>query len=45
MVDRQEIGPNADAVEAGLTWKAPETDNQWMNFLGFATYYQALDKS
>ena len=36
MVDRLDIRPEAEAVEAVLKWKAPRTDTQVMSFLRFA---------
>ena len=39
MVDRHGVGPDPEAVEAVLTWKAPRTDTQLMSFLGFANYF------
>ena len=44
MVDRHGVRPDADAVEAVLTWKAPKTDTQLMSFLGFANYYREFIK-
>ena len=44
MVDRHGIRPNADAVEAVLTWKSSKTEHQLMSFLGFANYYREFIK-
>ena len=44
MVDRHGIRPDADAVEAVLTWKSPKTKQQLMSFLGFASYYREFIK-
>ena len=44
MVDRHGVRPDAEAVEAVLTWKAPKTDTQLMSFLGFANYYREFIK-
>ena len=44
LVDKHGVRPDPEAVEAVLTWKAPKTDTQLMNFLGFANYYRELIK-
>ena len=44
MVDRHDIRPDPDAVEAVLTWKSPKTEHQLMSFLGFANYYREFIK-
>ncbi|XP_063711606.1 uncharacterized protein LOC134839908 [Symsagittifera roscoffensis] len=44
LVDKHGVRPNPEAVEAVLTWKAPKTDIQLMNFLGFANYYRGFIK-
>ena len=44
MVDRHGVRPDPEAVEAVLTWKAPRTDTELMNFLGFANYYREFIK-
>ena len=44
MVDRHGLMPDPEAVEAGLTWKAPRTDTQLMSFLGFANFYREFIK-
>ena len=44
MVERHGVRPDAEAVEAVLTWKAPRTDTQLMSFLGFANYYREFVK-
>ena len=44
MVDRHDVRPDPEAVEAVLTWKAPRTDTQLMSFLGFANYYREFIK-
>ena len=44
LVDKHGVGPDPEAVEAVLTWKAPKTDTQLMSFLGFANYYREFMK-
>ena len=44
MVDRHDVRPDPEAVEAVLTWKAPRTDTQLMSFLVFANYYREFIK-
>ena len=44
-MDKHDIRPDPDAVEAVLTWKSPKTKNQLMSFLGFANYYREFIKS
>ena len=44
MVDRHSVRPDPEAVESVLTWKAPRTDTQLMNFLVFAYYYREFMK-
>ena len=44
MVDRHDVRPDPEAVEAVLTWKAPRTYTQLMRFLGFANYYRDFIK-
>ena len=44
LVDKQGVGPDNEAVEAVLTWKAPKTDTQLMSFLGFAIYFREFIK-
>ena len=44
MVDKHDIRPDTDAVEAVLTWKSPKTEHQLMSFLGFANYYREFIK-
>ena len=44
LVDKHGVRPDPEAVEAVLTWKAPKTDTQLMNFLGFANYYREFIK-
>ena len=44
MVDRHGVRPDAEAVEAVLTWKAPRTYTQLMSFLRFANYYREFIK-
>ena len=44
MVDRHVVRPDAEAVEAVLTWKASRTDTQLLSFLGFANYYREFIK-
>ena len=44
LVDKHGVRPDPEAVEAVLTWKAPETDTQLMSFLGFANYYREFIK-
>ena len=38
MVDRHDVRPDPEAVEAVLTWKAPRSDTQLMSFPGFAIF-------
>ena len=40
MVDRHGVRPDAESVEAVVTWKAPRTDTQLMSFVGFDNYYR-----
>ena len=44
LVDKHEVRPDPEAVEAVLTWKAPKTDTQLMSFLGFANFYREFIK-
>ena len=44
MVDRHGVRSDPEALEAGLTWKAPRTDTELMSFHGFANYYRELMK-
>ena len=44
LVDKHGVRPVPEAVEAVLTWKAPNTDTQLMRFLGFANYYREFIK-
>ena len=44
MVDKHAMRPDPNAAEAVLTWKAPRTDKQLMNFLGYANYYREFTK-
>ena len=44
IVYRHGVGPDPEAVEAVLTWKAPRTDTQLMSFLGFDNYYREFKK-
>ena len=44
LVDKNGEGPDPEAVEAVLIWKAPKTDTQLMSFLGFVNYYREFIK-
>ena len=44
MVDKHDIRPDPDAVEAMLTWNSPKTEHLLMSFLGFANYYREFTK-
>ena len=44
MVDRRGKRPDPEAKEDVSPWKAPRTDTQLMNFLGFANYYREFIK-
>ena len=43
-MDKHEIRPNPEAVEAVLTWKSPKTEHQLKSFLGFAKYFREFIK-
>ena len=42
--DKHGVRPDPEAVEAVLTWKAPNTHTQLMSFLGFGNYYREFIK-
>ena len=44
MVDRHDVMPDPEAVEAVLTWMSPRTNTQLMSFLRFANYYREFIK-
>ena len=44
LVDKHGVGPDPEAVEAVLTWKAQKIDTQLMSFLGLANYYREFIK-
>ena len=44
LVDKHGVRLHPEAVEAALTWKAPNTYTQLMSFLGFANYYREFIK-
>ena len=44
MVDKRGNRPYPDAVETIVTWKLPKTEDQLINFFGFANCYREFIK-